>query len=130
MLLSLRRSTVGAWGSKARSARRSVRAGGQGSGPASPQPCVALVAADIVTDPIRSARPLCFDNAVLQKRDILRNGFKSGKLRSLEYRKYQILQLIYMIKENSERFDQALIDDTGRPVNETRLCVSEPEKFR
>lgn len=56
-----------------------------------------------------------------KKRDILRNGFKSGKLRSLEYRKYQILQLIYMIKENSERFDQALIDDTGRPVNETRL---------
>lgn len=58
-----------------------------------------------------------------QKYETLRNGFNSGKLKSIEYRRYQLLQLAYMLKENDERILDALKQDLGRPAVESRLYV-------
>ncbi|KAF8633137.1 hypothetical protein AX17_004638 [Amanita inopinata Kibby_2008] len=51
----------------------------------------------------------------------LRAGQDSRKLRSLEYRKYQLLQLAYLLKDNTQRFEEALAIDLGRPVLESRF---------
>ncbi|KAG6900272.1 hypothetical protein C0993_000460 [Termitomyces sp. T159_Od127] len=48
----------------------------------------------------------------------LRAGFKTGKLRSIAYRKYQLLQLAYLIKDNKKQFEEALNADLGRPALE------------
>ncbi|KAF9235550.1 NAD-dependent aldehyde dehydrogenase [Melanogaster broomeanus] len=49
----------------------------------------------------------------------LRNGFRAGKLRSIEARKAQILQLAYLLQDNYERFKQSFASDLGRPSLET-----------
>ncbi|KAF9557043.1 NAD-dependent aldehyde dehydrogenase [Agrocybe pediades] len=54
-------------------------------------------------------------------RDELRAGFASGKLKSIEYRKYQLKQLAYLIKDNLERFQDAMNKDMSRPVLESRF---------
>ncbi|KAG8899350.1 hypothetical protein FRB99_006771, partial [Tulasnella sp. 403] len=54
-------------------------------------------------------------------RERLRAGFKSGKLRPIEYRKNQILQLAYLMKENFSRFEEAFAKDLGRPALEASL---------
>ena len=51
----------------------------------------------------------------------LRAGFQTGKLKSVAYRKYQLLQLAYLVKDNTERFEQALARDLGRPAVEGHL---------
>ncbi|KAF5357137.1 hypothetical protein D9756_006811 [Leucocoprinus leucothites] len=51
----------------------------------------------------------------------LRNGFRSGKSKNVEYRKYQLLQLAYMVKDNTERFQEALAADLGRPPFESQF---------
>lgn len=53
----------------------------------------------------------------------LRAGFKSGKLTPIAYRKYQLTQLAYLIKDNISRFEEALKKDIGRPILESRLWV-------
>ncbi|RDB27993.1 Aldehyde dehydrogenase, dimeric NADP-preferring [Hypsizygus marmoreus] len=47
--------------------------------------------------------------------DELRAGFQSGKLKSIAYRKYQLLRLAYLVKDNAKRFEKALASDLGRP---------------
>ncbi|CAA7261174.1 unnamed protein product [Cyclocybe aegerita] len=54
-------------------------------------------------------------------RDELRAGFASGKLRDIAYRKYQLVRLMYLVKDNSVRFEEALKKDLGRPVLEARM---------
>ncbi|KAF8196110.1 NAD-aldehyde dehydrogenase [Pholiota molesta] len=54
-------------------------------------------------------------------RDELRAGFASGKLQAISYRKYQLIQLIYMLKDNMARFEEALKKDLNRPVVESRF---------
>ncbi|KAF8623849.1 hypothetical protein AX15_006169 [Amanita polypyramis BW_CC] len=49
----------------------------------------------------------------------LHAGHNSGKLQSLEYRKYQLLQLGYLVKDNAKRFEEALKADLGRPPFES-----------
>ena len=44
----------------------------------------------------------------------------------ITYRKYQLLQLAYLLQNNSKRFEDALAADLGRPSLETNLCVSFP----
>ncbi|KAF9009920.1 NAD-aldehyde dehydrogenase [Cyathus striatus] len=56
----------------------------------------------------------------------LRAGFRTGKLKSIEYRKYQLLQLGYLIKDNADRFSEALRLDLGRPALETQMCEINP----
>ncbi|KAG8945726.1 hypothetical protein FRC04_000585 [Tulasnella sp. 424] len=51
----------------------------------------------------------------------LTSGFRSGKLKSIEYRKNQLLQLAYLVKENSKRFEDAFAVDLGRHTLETRV---------
>lgn len=53
----------------------------------------------------------------------LRAGFQTGKLKSIAYRKYQILQLAYLIKDNAKRFEEAFAADLGRPPLESELYV-------
>ncbi|KAK7467379.1 Hexadecenal dehydrogenase [Stygiomarasmius scandens] len=60
----------------------------------------------------------------------LKAGFYSGKLKSIAYRKYQILQLAYLIKDNAKRFEEAFASDLGRPPLESNFfeigaCVGE-----
>ena len=47
-------------------------------------------------------------------------------MQSIEYRKYQLVQLIYLIKDNIEAIENAVISDLGRPTLETRMSVTEP----
>ncbi|KAG9048893.1 hypothetical protein FS837_011802 [Tulasnella sp. UAMH 9824] len=54
-------------------------------------------------------------------RERLQAGFNSGKLKSIEYRKNQLLQLAYLVKENSKRFEDAFAIDLGRHAVETRV---------
>ncbi|KAF9528404.1 NAD-aldehyde dehydrogenase [Crepidotus variabilis] len=54
-------------------------------------------------------------------RDDLKAGFASGKLRDIVYRKYQLTQLMYAVKDNLEAFEQTLQKDLGRPIVESRL---------
>ncbi|THH00936.1 hypothetical protein EW026_g1673 [Hermanssonia centrifuga] len=51
----------------------------------------------------------------------LRKGFRSGKTKSIAYRKEQLAGLAYMIKDNTERFQDALKADLGRPPIESDL---------
>ncbi|KAJ3560158.1 hypothetical protein NP233_g11017 [Leucocoprinus birnbaumii] len=51
----------------------------------------------------------------------LRAGFHSGKSKDVKYRKYQLLQLAYMIQDNTERFREALAADLGRPPFESQF---------
>ncbi|KAJ7685591.1 NAD-aldehyde dehydrogenase [Mycena polygramma] len=44
----------------------------------------------------------------------LKAGFNSGKTKSLAYRKYQLLQLAYLLQDNSKAFEDALDKDLGR----------------
>ncbi|KAF8221246.1 NAD-aldehyde dehydrogenase [Tricholoma matsutake] len=49
----------------------------------------------------------------------LRAGFNSGKFKSIAYRKYQLLQLAYLIRDNEKRFVEALASDLGKPALES-----------
>ncbi|KAH9903156.1 NAD-aldehyde dehydrogenase [Cubamyces lactineus] len=47
------------------------------------------------------------------------DAYRSGKLKSIAYRKEQIAQLGYLLKDNEQRFCDALKLDLGRPTQET-----------
>ncbi|KAH7920037.1 aldehyde dehydrogenase [Leucogyrophana mollusca] len=47
------------------------------------------------------------------------HGFRSGKLKSIAYRKLQLLQLAYLLQDNIQRFKDAFAADLGRPSLET-----------
>uniref|UniRef100_A0A0W0G7Y2 Aldehyde dehydrogenase n=1 Tax=Moniliophthora roreri TaxID=221103 RepID=A0A0W0G7Y2_MONRR len=51
----------------------------------------------------------------------LKAGFNLGKMKSIAYRKYQLLQLMYMMKDNSQRLEEALKEDLGRPSLESQF---------
>ena len=53
----------------------------------------------------------------------LRAGFKSGRTKSITYRKEQLAQLAYLLKDNEQRFRDALKADLGRPEMESDMCV-------
>ena len=50
-----------------------------------------------------------------------RAAFRSGKTKSIAFRKEQIAQVGYMLKDNEQRFKDALKHDLGRPEVETEL---------
>ena len=77
-------------------------------------------------DEIEQVRPCAYRRPVLTLLKIhreLRAGFKSGKSRPIAYRKYQLSQLAYLIKDNMERFQEALAKDLGRPHLESTMFV-------
>ncbi|KAI1792163.1 aldehyde dehydrogenase [Ganoderma leucocontextum] len=53
-------------------------------------------------------------------------AFRSGRTKSVEYRKAQIAQVAYMLKDNEQRFKDALRSDLGRPYQETELMEFNP----
>ena len=53
----------------------------------------------------------------------LRKSFRAGKLKSIEARKTQILQLAYLLQDNYERFISTFAQDLGRPPLEVTLYV-------
>jgi aldehyde dehydrogenase (NAD+) len=73
----------------------------------------------VVTSP--KSRQRCNYLYTFQIHAELRAGFRSGKLKSIAYRKYQILQLGYLIKDNAKRISEALTADLGRPDFENQL---------
>lgn len=54
-----------------------------------------------------------------QIREQLQATFDSGKSRSIQYRREQLLGLAHMMKDNSQQFVRALKHDLGRPALET-----------
>ncbi|KAJ6517244.1 Aldehyde/histidinol dehydrogenase [Mycena vitilis] len=51
----------------------------------------------------------------------LRAGFNSGKTKSIAYRKFQLLQLAYLVKDNAKAMEEALMHDLGRPAQESQF---------
>ncbi|KAJ7137785.1 aldehyde dehydrogenase [Mycena epipterygia] len=51
----------------------------------------------------------------------LRAGFNSGKTKSVAYRKYQLLQLAYLVQDNVDALVDAIAQDLGRPPLETHF---------
>ncbi|KAH7915323.1 Aldehyde/histidinol dehydrogenase [Hygrophoropsis aurantiaca] len=66
-----------------------------------------------------STHPTTSPEEIEQIHASLRQGFRSGKLKSIAYRKIQILQLGYLLQDNIERFKEAFAADLGRPSLET-----------
>ena len=60
---------------------------------------------------------------VLQIHASLQTGFKSGKARDIKYRKHQLLQLAYLLKDNKDRFNEAAKHDLGRSYPENEMYV-------
>ncbi|KAM5536907.1 hypothetical protein V8D89_009454 [Ganoderma adspersum] len=50
-----------------------------------------------------------------------RQAYKCGKAKSIAFRKEQIAQVGYLVKDNEERFKEALKQDLGRPFLETEF---------
>lgn len=69
---------------------------------------------------------LFFTNTKVQIHAQLDATFRSGKLKDIPYRKYVILQLGYMLKDNADRIAAALLADLGKPPLEVNLCVQSP----
>ena len=53
-----------------------------------------------------------------------RAAFESGKTKSITFRKEQIAQVGYLLKDNELRLKEALKQDLGRPHLETELYVA------
>lgn len=51
----------------------------------------------------------------------LKKTFLSGKARSIAFRKKQVLQLAYLVQENTARFQKSLASDLGRHKLESNL---------
>ncbi|KAG8878143.1 hypothetical protein FRB98_006379 [Tulasnella sp. 332] len=58
----------------------------------------------------------------LRIHDRLRDGFRTRKTRSIEYRKQQLAQLGYMLQDNHERFEHAFMLDFRRHVLDSHLA--------
>ncbi|CCM04215.1 uncharacterized protein FIBRA_06382 [Fibroporia radiculosa] len=58
--------------------------------------------------------------------ELLRAGFKSGKTRPVAYRKHQLLQLAYLLKDNRQRFRDAFSADFKRPYEESDMLEIDP----
>ncbi|KAG8909315.1 hypothetical protein FRC02_007851, partial [Tulasnella sp. 418] len=56
----------------------------------------------------------------------LKSGFRSGKLKSLAYRKEQIAQLAYLLKDNSQLFEDALMADLKKNPTEAHFMEIGP----
>ncbi|KAK0238104.1 NAD-aldehyde dehydrogenase [Armillaria nabsnona] len=56
----------------------------------------------------------------------LSNTFKSGKVQPIAYRKYVLLQLGYLLKDNVARFEDALMADLGKPKVEVTFTEIGP----
>ena len=58
-------------------------------------------------------------SSFLQVRDRVKDAFKTGKTRAIQFRKQQLLSLAYLIKDNIALIQRALASDLGRSDTET-----------
>ncbi|OSC96902.1 NAD-aldehyde dehydrogenase [Trametes coccinea BRFM310] len=56
---------------------------------------------------------------ISQVHERARQAYRSGKAKSIAFRKEQIAQVSYLLKDNEDRFVEALKSDLGRPAQET-----------
>lgn len=63
--------------------------------------------------------PLVAQTTSPQIRDSLKIAFRTGRTKSIQFRKQQLLGLAYLIKDNLARFEQALASDLGRSSSES-----------
>lgn len=56
-----------------------------------------------------------------------RQAYRSGKTKSITFRKEQIAQVGYLVKDNEQRITDALKADLGRPILESVLYVIHAE---
>lgn len=70
-----------------------------------------------------SASVVLTSRRVAQIHEDLHKAFRSGKTKSIAYRKQQLLQLCYLLQDNLERFKDAFAADLGRPAEEADLYV-------
>ncbi|KAF5389876.1 hypothetical protein D9757_003571 [Collybiopsis confluens] len=56
----------------------------------------------------------------------LKATFASGKSKPLAYRKYQLIQLAYLLKDNTKLFEESLASDLGRPQFEAKMLDIDP----
>ncbi|KIK59512.1 hypothetical protein GYMLUDRAFT_44485 [Collybiopsis luxurians FD-317 M1] len=56
----------------------------------------------------------------------LKTTFASGKSKPIPYRKYQLIQLAYLLKDNVKLFEESLAADLGRPQFEARMLDIDP----
>ncbi|KAF8472175.1 aldehyde dehydrogenase [Gautieria morchelliformis] len=80
--------------------------------PASPFTQAAAMSSELVYTPI---------DDIVSIRNHVRASFRAGKAKSVAFRKEQLLQLAYLIQDNTDRFQAALKNDLGRPVVESNL---------
>ena len=66
---------------------------------------------------------LTFEPACFQVHGRAREAFESGKTKSVAFRKEQIAQVGYLLKDNEAALKEALKQDLGRPHLETDLYV-------
>ena len=57
--------------------------------------------------------------STLQIRAGLKNAFRTGRTKSVQFRKQQLLALAYLVKDNLDHFHQALASDLGRSEMES-----------
>jgi aldehyde dehydrogenase (NAD+) len=55
----------------------------------------------------------------LQIRGRLKNAFKTGRTKDIQFRKQQLLSVSYLLKDNIALFQRALASDLGRCDMET-----------
>ena len=56
---------------------------------------------------------------LLQIRDRLKNAFRTGRTKPVQFRKQQLLALAYLVKDNTPLLQKALASDLGRSDTET-----------
>ncbi|KAI0729259.1 NAD-aldehyde dehydrogenase [Fomitopsis betulina] len=56
----------------------------------------------------------------------VRQGFRAGKTKSVDYRRDQLLRLAWLLQDNRKRFQDALFADLGRPHPESDLLEIDP----
>ena len=71
-----------------------------------------------------------YGNSKPQIREDLIKSYATGKTKDLKYRRDQLIHFAYLIKENRDRFVEALASDLHRPVLETYLWVQYPYNVR
>lgn len=78
--------------------------------------------------PLKGTNP-SHDVRIPQTHAALRAGYKSGKTKSIKYRKHQLLQLAYLLQDNREKFNQAIEIDLGRSPLENEMHVNSCQAF-
>lgn len=53
----------------------------------------------------------------------LSSGFRSGKTRSIEFRKNELIKFAYMMRDNKDRIIDALFEDQGKLKHESVVYV-------